>query len=95
MTWKGSKERGCGRQHPSFPSMSCHALPEKSRFSFIQLAGDRITADRFVAGFSYIMRLGYELPELMFSEAEIEARVLGARIIEPRVGQELAAAAAK
>ena len=47
------------------------------------------------AGVSYVMRSGYELPELVFSEAEIEALVLGARIIGSRVGQELAAAAAK
>jgi predicted DNA-binding transcriptional regulator YafY len=46
------------------------------------------------AGVGYVMRSGYDLPPLMFSEAEIEALVLGARIIESWADKELAAAAA-
>jgi len=33
------------------------------------------------AGVGYILRRGFDLPPLMFSEAEIEAMVLGARIV--------------
>lgn len=46
------------------------------------------------AGVGYVMRSGYDLPPLMFSEAEIEALVLGARIIESWADDELANAAA-
>jgi predicted DNA-binding transcriptional regulator YafY len=45
------------------------------------------------AGVGYVMRPGYDLPPLMFSEAEIEALVLGARIVESWADKELAAAA--
>ncbi|MEL6871880.1 MAG: HTH domain-containing protein, partial [Pseudomonadota bacterium] len=34
------------------------------------------------AGVGYMLRSGYDLPPLMFSETEIEALILGARIIE-------------
>ena len=34
------------------------------------------------AGVGYILRDGYDLPPLMFDEDEIEALVLGARIVE-------------
>ncbi len=33
------------------------------------------------AGVGYILRRGFDLPPLMFSEAEIEAMVLGARVV--------------
>lgn len=46
------------------------------------------------AGVGYVLRSGYDLPPLMFSEAEIEALVLGARIVESWADDELADAAA-
>lgn len=46
------------------------------------------------AGVGYVLRSGYDLPPLMFSESEIEALVLGARIIESWADNELAVAAA-
>ena len=46
------------------------------------------------AGVGYIMREGYDLPPLMFDEQEIEALVLGARIVESWADPKLAEAAA-
>ena len=46
------------------------------------------------AGVGYVLRAGYDLPPLMFSEAEIEALVLGARFVEAWADKELAQAAA-
>ncbi len=46
------------------------------------------------AGIGYILREGYDLPPLMFNEQEIEALVLGARIVETWADPELAEAAA-
>jgi predicted DNA-binding transcriptional regulator YafY len=45
------------------------------------------------AGIGYVMRAGYDLPPLMFKEAEIEALVLGARIVQSWADEELADAA--
>jgi predicted DNA-binding transcriptional regulator YafY len=45
------------------------------------------------AGVGYVLRAGYDLPPLMFKEAEIEALVLGARIVESWADEELAEAA--
>jgi len=45
------------------------------------------------AGVGYIMRGGYDLPPIMFSEQEIEALVLGVRIVESWADPELAEAA--
>ena len=45
------------------------------------------------AGVGYVMKAGFDLPPLMFDEAEIEALVLGARIVETSVDSELARAA--
>ncbi len=45
------------------------------------------------AGVGYIMREGFDLPPLMFSEQEIESLVLGARIVETWADAELAEAA--
>ena len=42
------------------------------------------------AGVGYVMRAGYDLPPLMFKESEIEALVLGARIVESWADAELA-----
>ena len=46
------------------------------------------------AGVGYMLRDGYDLPPLMFDEQEIEALVLGARIVESWADPELAQAAA-
>jgi len=45
------------------------------------------------AGVGYILRGGYDLPPVMFSEQEIEALVLGARIVQAWADPKLAAAA--
>lgn len=46
------------------------------------------------AGIGYILRPGFDLPPLMFNENEIEALLLGARIVQSWADPELAAAAA-
>jgi predicted DNA-binding transcriptional regulator YafY len=46
------------------------------------------------AGVGYILRPGYDLPPLMFNEREIEALLLGARIVQSWADPELAEAAA-
>jgi len=46
------------------------------------------------AGVGYILRSGFDLPPLMFDENEIEALLLGARIVQSWADPELAAAAA-
>jgi len=46
------------------------------------------------AGVGYVLRAGFDLPPLMFKEAEIEALVLGARIVESWADRELSEAAA-
>src|SRR5262245_9697941 len=46
------------------------------------------------AGVGYVLRKGFDLPPLMFKEQEIEALVLGARIVESWTDLELAEAAA-
>jgi predicted DNA-binding transcriptional regulator YafY len=46
------------------------------------------------AGVGYILRPGFDLPPLMFNENEIEALLLGARIVQSWADPELAAAAA-
>lgn len=45
------------------------------------------------AGVGYVLKAGFDLPPLMFSEQEIEALVLGARIVESWADAKLAAAA--
>lgn len=45
------------------------------------------------AGVGYVMRAGYDLPPLMFTEAEITALVAGARLIRAWGGEAMAAAA--
>ncbi len=45
------------------------------------------------AGVGYVLRAGFDLPPLMFKEQEIEALVLGARIVESWADKELAEAA--
>jgi predicted DNA-binding transcriptional regulator YafY len=46
------------------------------------------------AGVGYILRPGFDLPPLMFNENEIEALLLGARIVQSWADPELAEAAA-
>jgi predicted DNA-binding transcriptional regulator YafY len=46
------------------------------------------------AGVGYVLKAGFDLPPLMFKEPEIEALVLGARIVESWADHELAEAAA-
>jgi predicted DNA-binding transcriptional regulator YafY len=45
------------------------------------------------AGVGYVLKAGFDLPPLMFKEQEIEALVLGARIVESWADTELAEAA--
>jgi predicted DNA-binding transcriptional regulator YafY len=45
------------------------------------------------AGVGYVLRAGFDLPPLMFKEQEIEALVLGARMVETWADSELATAA--
>ncbi len=45
------------------------------------------------AGVGYVLRAGYDLPPLMFSADELEAVVLGARMVAARCDPELARAA--
>ena len=46
------------------------------------------------AGVGYVLRNGYDLPPLMFNEREVEALVLGARIVESWTDPEMAESAA-
>lgn len=46
------------------------------------------------AGVGYILRAGFDLPPLMFNDTEIEALLLGARIVQSWADPELAASAA-
>jgi predicted DNA-binding transcriptional regulator YafY len=45
------------------------------------------------AGVGYVLKAGFDLPPLMFKEQEIEALVLGARMVESWADSELAVAA--
>ncbi len=45
------------------------------------------------AGVGYVLKAGFDLPPLMFNEQEIEALVLGARIVESWADAQLATAA--
>jgi len=45
------------------------------------------------AGVGYVMRAGFELPPLMFTEAEVTALVAGARLVQAWGGAAMAAAA--
>lgn len=47
------------------------------------------------AGAGYLLRPGYHLPPLMFQPSEIEALIVGARMVKAWAGSELAAAAAE
>ncbi len=47
------------------------------------------------AGVGYLLRPGYQLPPLMFLPVEIEALIVGARMVKAWAGKSLAAAAAE
>ncbi len=47
------------------------------------------------AGVGYLLRPGYQLPPLMFLPSEIEALIVGARMVKAWAGKSLAAAAAE
>lgn len=47
------------------------------------------------AGVGYLLREGYDLPPLMFTQDEVEALVVGARLARAWAGGDLAAAAAR
>jgi predicted DNA-binding transcriptional regulator YafY len=47
------------------------------------------------AGVGYLLRPGYHLPPLMFLPAEIEALIVGARMVKAWAGRSIAAAAAE
>jgi len=47
------------------------------------------------AGLGYLLRPGYQLPPLMFLPAEIEALIVGARMVKAWAGKSIAAAAAE
>lgn len=47
------------------------------------------------AGVGYLLRPGYHLPPLMFRPSEIEALIVGARMVEAWGGRDLAAAASE
>ncbi|MEQ1552174.1 YafY family protein [Sphingorhabdus sp.] len=57
------------------------------------LQGSRVPIDG-EAGIGYILRPGYDLPPLMFDQDEIEAIVLGARLVARRGDADLSKAAA-
>ena len=56
----------------------------------LQLSGVNIEGE---AGIGYVVRRGFNLPPLMFSEEEIKALTLGARIVESWADKSLATAA--
>jgi predicted DNA-binding transcriptional regulator YafY len=58
----------------------------------LQTAGVPIDGE---AGVGYLLRPGFQLPPLMFSLPEIEALVVGARMVEAWAGRTLAASAAE
>ncbi len=58
----------------------------------LQTAGVPIDGE---AGVGYLLRPGFQLPPLMFTLGEIEALMVGARMVEAWAGRELSAAAAE
>ena len=56
------------------------------------LVGQRVPIEG-AAGLGYLLREGFDLPPLMFKETELEALVLGARMVESWADRELAEAA--
>jgi predicted DNA-binding transcriptional regulator YafY len=60
----------------------------------VDLQGSGVPIDG-AAGVGYLLRPGYHLPPLMFHPAEIEALIVGARMVEAWAGKALAAAASE
>src|SRR6185312_16605900 len=58
----------------------------------LQTAGVPIDGE---AGVGYLLRPGFQLPPLMFTLGEIEALMVGARMVEAWAGRELAEAASE
>jgi predicted DNA-binding transcriptional regulator YafY len=58
-----------------------------------ELIGQRVPIEG-AAGVGYLLREGYDLPPLMFSEDELEALVIGTRIVQSWADPELGRAAA-
>ena len=58
-----------------------------------ELIGQRVPIEG-AAGVGYLLRDGYDLPPLMFTEDELEALLIGARIVESWADPELGRAAA-
>jgi predicted DNA-binding transcriptional regulator YafY len=58
----------------------------------LQTAGVPIDGE---AGVGYLLRPGFQLPPLMFTLSEIEALIVGARMVEAWAGRSLAGAAAE
>jgi predicted DNA-binding transcriptional regulator YafY len=58
----------------------------------LQTAGVPIDGE---AGVGYLLRPGFQLPPLMFTLAEIEALIVGARMVEAWAGRTLSASAAE
>ncbi len=68
-------------------------VSERTIYRDVQhLIGCRVPIDG-EAGVGYVLRKGYDLPPLMFTEAELEALVFGARIVQRWSDSELARAA--
>lgn len=79
--------------------VTASALAEKLEVSprtiyrdIADLIGSGVPIDG-AAGLGYVMRGGYDIPPLMFTEAEITALVAGARMVRAWGGLEMAAAA--
>ncbi|HHS82372.1 MAG TPA: YafY family transcriptional regulator [Devosia sp.] len=79
--------------------VTCARMAEELEVSERTLYRDMVSLQasgvpvRGEAGIGYVLEDGYHLPPLMFSESELEAIMLGARMVEGRVDQELTRAA--
>ncbi len=70
------------------------AVSERTIYRDIEVLSLQGVPIRGEAGVGYVLERGYELPPLMFDEDEIEALVLGARVVRGWGDPALAAAAA-
>jgi len=85
------------RRRKSVKAADIAAALEVSRRTIYRDIGDMIASGVPIdgeAGVGYILRPGFDLPPLMFNEREIEALLLGARIVQSWADPELAEAAA-
>jgi predicted DNA-binding transcriptional regulator YafY len=84
------------RQRPTVRARDLAASLEVSERTIYRDISDLIASGVPIegeAGVGYVLRAGFDLPPLMFKEQEIEALVLGARIVESWADDELAEAA--